>query len=375
MKIAHVISTFPPKLGGMGQVCREEAVRAALSGHAVTVFTLRYPKLDYGQDKNLPFRVVRLRGLRWGDAGWSPFLLPALRGFDAVHLHYPFYGSAQCVFWAHKLFGVKYVITYHMDARPFGVWRRAAQVVFDFIWARPVLRNAEKIITVDKAHWEHVRFGQDIPAEKIVEIPNGVDGDIFAPRAVSLAELNLQKFAGKKFLLFVGNPIKTKRLDLLLAAFKNLADPDVVLLLAVGGGYFLEDYRQMAQNLAINDRVVFIENCDDKARLAAYYNLASATVVPSDDESFSLVAAESLACGTPVVASDIPVLSARIVHGRDGLLFKAGDEGALTAVLRQVLLLPEAERAAMGQNGRAKILSQYLWKHHWEKLQKVYAGI
>ena len=103
MKIAHVVSTFPPQVGGMGQVALEEAQRLAKMGHEVTVFALGYAGTKY-HDQDFPFKVVRLwTPFKYGDAGFAPQLFFKLKKFDVTHLHYPFYGSAQCVWWAKKL--------------------------------------------------------------------------------------------------------------------------------------------------------------------------------------------------------------------------------------------------------------------------------
>src|SRR3989339_895621 len=104
MRIAHIVSTFPPRIGGMGVVCFQEAKRLAESGNQVTVFTMRYNEAD---EHSSLFRIKRLKPwIKKGDGGWVPQLLFNLRNFDILHLHYPFYVSAHCVLLA-KLFWKK----------------------------------------------------------------------------------------------------------------------------------------------------------------------------------------------------------------------------------------------------------------------------
>ncbi len=96
MRIAHLVSTFSPQLGGMGSVCAQEASGMAARGHDVTVFTMQYDKRDYTEhDKQFSFKIVRLKPwLRYGDAGFVPQVIWHIRNFDILHLHYPFFGGS-----------------------------------------------------------------------------------------------------------------------------------------------------------------------------------------------------------------------------------------------------------------------------------------
>lgn len=349
----------------MGQVCLEEAQRLVKMGHEVAVFALRYSGTKY-QDQNFPFKVARLwTPLKYGDAGFAPQLLFKLKNFDIVHLHYPFYGSAQCVLAAKKLFGQKYVVTYHMDASPGGL-KRIVQKIYDFIWPRFILRGAAKVLAVDSDHFKSTAFGHLVNPEKLIELPNAVDHNIFYPRQTALAE----QYKNKQVLLFVANPMPVKRLDLALTALKILNNPGVVLVV-VGGGYKIERYKKLAEELKINQQVVWVEKSASLPELAEYFNLATALLVPSDKESFSLVALMAQACGKPVVASDIPGLRRRVNNGVDGFLFKSGSAQDLAEKINKVLSLSETERKAMGEAGRQKSLN-YSWEEHVRKLEQIY---
>ena len=218
MKIVHVVSTFLPHVGGMGSVCYNEAKRLSEKGHDVTVFTLKYPGVIY-DDTKFPFKVVRLRPLiRLGDAGLVPQILNRLTGFDIVHLHYPFYGGAEWLCFS----SVPMIITYHMDAQVGGV-KGVISKVYDRLWSKILFSQAKKIIAVDIEHFKNTKFGRYF-SSKVIEIENGVDTDIFKPHTVDLNSLGLAQFKDKKIILFVGNPLPIKRLDLLLNSMKLLAD-------------------------------------------------------------------------------------------------------------------------------------------------------
>lgn len=96
VKVAEVIATFPPHHGGMGYVCFHNSLELARRGHEVTVFTLEHGRLSYDSDPK-DFRIVRLpTPLLYGDGGPVPQLYAKLKGFDIVHLHYPFFGGGPC---------------------------------------------------------------------------------------------------------------------------------------------------------------------------------------------------------------------------------------------------------------------------------------
>lgn len=366
MKIAHVVSTFSPRLGGMGRICLEEAAALARQGHEVTVFTLNYP--HFANDEEFVFKVVRLHPLiRLGDAGLVPQLLWKLgKNFDLVHLHYPFYGGAE---WLCFL-PIPLVITYHMDAQARG-FKGFAQKMYDWVWPKFLFAKAKKIITVDAEHFNNSKFFKNIPANKVVEIANGVDTAIFKPAPPNLEKLELEDLKDKKIILFVGNPMPLKRLDLLIAAVKLLDNKDTVLLV-VGGGYELEKYKQMAKELQVEAQIRFIGPCADQIKLAEYYNVADCVAVPSDYESFSLVAIEAMACGKPLVISDLPGLKNRT---SEALFFAPGSVESLVGALKKVLALSDEERKKIGDSEVAKAIQDFSWDKHIDKLLQVYGRV
>ena len=365
MKIAHVVSTFSPHVGGMGTVCYNEAKRLAESGHDVTVFTLKYPGTTY-DDTKFPFKVVRLRPLiRLGDAGLVPQILNYLTGFDLVHLHYPFYGGAEWLCFS----SVPLVITYHMDAQAEGI-KGLISKIYDWFWPKILFAQARKIIAVDAEHFKNTKFGKYF-SDKVVEIQNGVDTNVFSPRIVDLESIGLAHLKDKKIILFVGNPLPVKRLDLLINSMKLLAD-DNLALVVVGGGYELDKYKQMVKDLQIENSIYFAGQCDSQQKLSDYYNAAWCVVVPSDYESFSLVVAEAMACGVPVVASKIPAMAGRINNGVNGFLFEKGSAESLVGTLKKIMSMSAEERKSVGEKGRMEMENKYSWEQHMEKLIKVY---
>lgn len=370
MKIAVVISTFPPSVGGMGQVAFDEALALARLGHIVTVFTL-----DYGlRLSDIPFKIAHLSPwVRWGDAGFAPQLFFKLCGFDLIHLHFPFYGGSFFVFLASIFFHVPYVATYHMDAQPKGFLKNVVKFFGDWSVGGLVLKKADKVIIVDKST-KQFSLSKKVKENNLIKIDNAVDTKIFIKKSVSYGGLNLPDLSNKKVLLFVGNLLSVKRLDLVLQAMRKLSDPNLVLIV-IGSGYNEENYRFLTKKLSLENQIYFVGSVNKPEILSQYYSLAQATVVPSDYESFSLVVLESLACGTPVIASRISALQNKIDPGVNGLLFERANSDDLADKIKDFFDYTSQERDKIGQNGRNQVIERFSLKKHMADLVKVYQSI
>ncbi|MCX6780272.1 MAG: glycosyltransferase family 4 protein [Candidatus Magasanikbacteria bacterium] len=370
MKIAFVISTFPPRIGGMGQVALNQALGLVRLGHEITVFTL-----DYGvrlPESNLKIEYLSAK-IRLGDAGFVPQLLSKLRGFDLVHLHFPFYGASFMVLLASMFYHVPYVATYHMDAQPKGIIKNIIKFFSDRLGGILVLKKAKKVILVDQSV-EQFSLIKNVDVEKVVKINNAIDTEIFSKKIVSATELGLASISNKKILLFVGNLMPIKRLDLVLEAMNKLTDPDFVLIV-VGGGYEEGMYRTLTQDLSLQDQVYFVGQINNPQTLSKYYSLAQVTVVASDYESFSLVALESMACATPVIGSRISELQNKIEVGVNGLTFTQGSSDDLMKKIKEFFGYHLEQRQAMGQQGRGGVINKFSLDKNLQDLVKVYESI
>ena len=102
MKIAHVTATFPPNFTGTGVVCYHNCLELGKLGHDVTVLTANYPKVEYEYPDIL--NVKRLDPLfRIGNGPFLPGLLK-IKGFDIVHLHYPFFFGSEMIYLRSKFY-------------------------------------------------------------------------------------------------------------------------------------------------------------------------------------------------------------------------------------------------------------------------------
>ncbi|MEK7624978.1 MAG: glycosyltransferase family 4 protein, partial [Patescibacteria group bacterium] len=315
-------------------------------------------------------KIVRSRPLiPGGAAGWVPAWRKQLAGFDLIHLHYPFYGGAESV-WLNSG-KVPYIITYHMDAQPTALFKKPIKLIYDRFLAPYIIRGARRVILVDDNH--SFSLDKKISSSQKVLLPNGIDIGIFSPGVVSPNEFGLDKLVGKDLFLFVGNFLSVKGLPLLIKAWNKLSDNQAHLLV-VGGGHSESSYKKLAEKFGVADRIHWQGPCYDKNRLAKYYRLAAAVIIPSFSESFSLVAGEALASGCPVIASDVPGIRGRVKDGKTGFLFESGAERGLIDALEKFMRLSTAERAGLGSAGRELIVKEFSLKKHTDLLEEVYSG-
>jgi len=147
------------------------------------------------------------------------------------------------------------------------------------------------------------------PPGRLSVIRNGADATGWSDSGAA-SDLEAGRLLGpprRHDLLHVGSTIPRKRIDLLIDIFAAVkaAEPDARLIRA--GGQFTAEQRVRARDLGVLDAIVVLPFVD-RATLSAVYRRAAVTLLPSEREGFGLPLVETLACGTPVVASDIPVL-------------------------------------------------------------------
>jgi glycosyltransferase involved in cell wall biosynthesis len=186
-----------------------------------------------------------------------------------------------------------------------------------------------------------------VPREKITELGNGVETDQI-PAKSEYALHHLPR------LIFVGRLHEQKGLDILLQAVQRLAavsPPIGVCLQIVGDGPLLEALREQAARLNITDRVNFTGQVP---HVIGCLQQADIFVLPSRAEGISNALLEAMACGLPVVVSNIPGNSHVIQHDQNGLLFKAEDADSLAQALTTLLQQPNL-RKRLGRAARRTV--------------------
>jgi D-inositol-3-phosphate glycosyltransferase len=128
----------------------------------------------------------------------------------------------------------------------------------------------------------------------------------------------------------------------------------------------------LRDELGLQDLITFL-GARDQDSLQYYYAAADVLVMPSHYESFGMVALEAMACGTPVIASDVGGLSTLVQDGKTGFRVKVNDSAALASAIEK-LMDDEARRRRMGYRA-ACFAEDYSWQKVVDKLVAVYEEV
>lgn len=369
VRVAHVTPVFPPYRGGMGTVAYHQAEALARLGVDVTVFT---PAMSPPRRIPPGVQVVELRPAAYfGNAACLPQIIGRCRDFDIVHLHYPFFGTAE-ILAAWRLAGAPpLVVQYQMDVvgdgwkAPLFRWHR--RLVFPMI-----LRAADQILVTSLDYAESSRFLRArMPSldEKVTVLPAGVDTAAFSPRdrAAARRALGLPDTPLVFFLSRLDRAHYFKGLHILVRSLRRV--PDVTLVIGGDGELRRRYERHAAKHLG--NRALFVGDIDD-ADLPSYYAAANVFVLPSIDrtEAFGLVLLEAMACGTPVVASRLRGVQTLVEDGDSGYLVPAGNEAELAEKIATVI----ADRERMSGHAR-RLADRFNWTDIAARLKGIYDGL
>jgi len=342
-----------PEAGGAEVHLHEVAVRLVRAGFACIQYSHAFPgapspevidgvEVHRAGGKLLFNFTVWLRARAWcrrhaidvvlDDSNKIPFFLPWLAARPVV---------AQI----HHLFGR---VLFHETAWPMACYVLAFEALMPAAYRRVrVLTGSES----SKAELIRKGFGS-------VEIaPEGADLSLYRPPADPAKRGNV--------IVYVGRIKRYKGLDMILegAAALKAEFPDLVLKIA-GSGDDVPRLKEKAKALKMEGWTEFLGFVSE-ARKVELYGEARVAVNSSLKEGWGLTSIEANACGTPVVATNVPGLCDSVRDGETGYLVPFGDAAAFAAAVRRVLADPEGA-AAMRERGLA-----WAARHTWERAYEV----
>jgi D-inositol-3-phosphate glycosyltransferase len=241
---------------------------------------------------------------------------------------------------------------------------------------RLIATTADRIV-VASAHEKHMLTAlYGASPERIEIVPCGVNLDLFQPMDKERARAALGLKEGERIILFVGRIEPLKGIDVLIGAAAQLHEDENFKVLIVGGDARAEEQvtqlRQHAARLGIDHHVSFVGSVPHE-ELPLYYNAADVCVVPSYYESFGLVAIESMACGTPVVASRVGGLTTTISDGETGYLISWRCPEPFAERL-ELLLENDELRASFGRAAREAV-ERFRWANVADAVSSMYDSL
>jgi len=225
-----------------------------------------------------------------------------------------------------------------------------------------VIRRCDRVLTSSSETARQIEKSFRVSRDRIRNVANGLDTEFFRPANRISREPNR--------VLFVGNTDDTKKgARYLLEAMTFL--PERVNLTIVDEGAPFKTYApDLVQKLGIRPRVKFTGKLSSED-LRREYHSAQVTAVPSLYEGFGLPAAESMACGTPVVATSAGALPEVVGEDGAGVLVPPRDARALAMAIRQVLE-DGVQRERMARAGRERVENLFSWRKVAERTVDVY---
>jgi D-inositol-3-phosphate glycosyltransferase len=371
--------------GGMSVYIRELAYELGKQGHLVDVYTRVHDPEDrqiyeFGQN-------ARLVHLRAGEdeeihklAVYShlPDFVYNLESFakhndlqyDLIFSHYWLSGLAGE--YLQKRWNIPHITMFHTLGavkNTLGVGEDEPELRIDA--ERDLAQNCHRIIAPTEKEKEQLIRHYGASPERIGVVPCGVNFEQFKPVNKESARQHLSFGNDDKIILFVGRIDPLKGIDKLIKAIPYLQNIQGLRLVIIGGGEHsqreIEQLQELSCDLHIQDFVTF-PGLIKHEQLPYFYSAADACIVPSYYESFGMVALESLACGTPVIATNVGNLKSVIRQGETGYVITDNAPHHLADKIALLLSRPGTDTEA-ALSIRASV-SRFSWSNIAEAIIK-----
>jgi D-inositol-3-phosphate glycosyltransferase len=248
---------------------------------------------------------------------------------------------------------------------------------------RQVLRRADRIIAATIAEVTQLRFLYRASSNRLVVIPPGVDVTHFYPIPADEAKMYIGLKPEDRMVLYVGRIEPLKGVDTLIEAMSclQLKEERPVHLAIIGGdpaaspqemSAEMARLQKLCDDLSVGQTVVFLGK-RDQDKLPYYYSAAELVVMPSHYESFGMVALEAMACGTPVIASEVGGLAYLVRDGETGFTIPDQEPEMLCEKISW-LLNDRKLHATMSQRAVA-YAQDYAWDKIAAQILDVYRGL
>jgi len=341
-----------PTYGGSGVLATELGLALASRGHEIHVFSYARPSRLHAYASHVTFHNVTVSSYPLFQ--YPPYdlaLSSKMREviveshLDILHVHYAV-PHALCAHLAREMIPgcqTRIVTTLHgTDITILGRDPSYRDVI------RFGLDRSDAVVSV--SHWLAAQTREAFDFDGPIDvIHNFVDAERFKPRVDDSVRGELAG-PGERLVAHMSNFRSLKRAPDVVEIFARLPADLPARLLLVGDGPDMGIVREAVTRHGLTERVCFLGEIEDVERILAASDVA---VFPSESESFGLAALEAMACGVPVVASDVGGLPEVVTHGENGFLLPVGDQAGMADALTR-LLADDALRRRLGAAALAR---------------------
>jgi glycosyltransferase involved in cell wall biosynthesis len=377
-KLCVVTHTFLPHVGGIERVVYEQCKRLKQKQFEPMVLTHR----NYTA-KNYVFDGIKVRCYDSVNIGFRlgiPYAIPQISSFktfletvkanDVIHVHGHPYPSSLIAAKIAKRYGKPLVLTQHNTFIEYNNIWDTAEKLNDLAIGKQVLKDADRIIVVSNATKNYVlSLGAD--PDKIRVLHNGVDLSRFKPLSGAKAEMRKKLGVPEdaSVVLTVRRLVYKNGIDTLIESARIAVkkNPNLVFI-AVGKGPDFEEVKRQIERLGLQRNFRFTGFVADDD-LPFYYNVADFFVLPSKSgEGLPLVALEAMACGLPVIATNVGGTS-EVMDEKYGQLVPPNSPDSLA---KAILEFSSRDMAFFKKDLRMIVERRYSWDKNVEKLVKIY---
>lgn len=304
--------------------------------------------------------------------------------YDVMHCHYYLSGLAGLEIVRDLDSGIPVVMTFHTLALMKNLVARdelereekeRIDAEFDLV------RKVQKIIAPSESDMQYLQYLYQAETEKVDVIPPGVDLELFRPIEQKTAKSELGISPDDQIILFCGRIEPLKGIDMLLYAMKILLEkkPDLNVCMWIIGGDVSQPPSQWSRELQKLEKLRHLLKLTAVVQFAGqqlqevlpyYYSAADVVVMPSHYESFGMAAAEAMACGTPVITTNVAGISS-LIDEKHELLVTSVNNPLLLAAQMEKLLTDNQKREHIRSNLLRKV-KDLNWKSIAQRVVTVY---
>lgn len=388
MKILHVAHFFYPCLSAGGVVnASYQIARMQARDNSVKVISsdackerLKFEESRYDVDidgikvdyfKNISNRF-KLATMLDTPIGAIFRIKNQIRDFDVVHVHEHRQTLSIIACYFARRYGIPYVVQAHGSVLPF-FQKEGLKNIFDKVFGFKILHGASKVFALTEVEKEqYLKMG--VEEDRIEIVPLGINIEEYSDlpeEGIFREKFNISK--DDKLIIFIGRVHEIKGLDLLIDAFKELADSEDDVKLAIVGpddGY-LDALNLRIAECDLSDKVIVTGPLYKSEKQEALVD-CDLFVMPSKYESFTTSGLEAMACGKPLVLTK----NNHIHDWVDGSVGLACDDDkmSLKDAMAEVLFDEELSKK-FGMNGRRLIQEKYNWDMINEQILNIYESI
>jgi N-acetyl-alpha-D-glucosaminyl L-malate synthase BshA len=363
MKIAILLWRFLPRyIGGAEIATYNIAKYLAKRGHEVHIITSSESGILNQEQQNFYIHTIKRGKVRF--IRFLPFLiriLAVLRKIKPDIIHAQTIGMGIVGFLAKKFFKIPYIV-YGRGSEVYLSWPLKNQV------SKLVFRHADAVIALTE---DMKKLLQRFCNREVYVIPNGIELDRFSnlpKKEEVLSKIGIDK--QENVIIFVGRLCYVKGVKYLIQAMNIITKENrKVKLLIIGDGEERQNLENFVKELNLENNVIFLGNFHNE-KIPEYMSASDIFVLPSLSEGFPVVILEAMACGLPIVATNVGGIPYIIKERENGFLVMPKNA---EQIAEKVLYLIENKNILkeISENNKERV-KDYNLNNVVEKLEKIY---